>query len=266
MDDIRQKVKEEKPLIHCITNPISINQCANAVLAVGARPIMAEYFEEVEEITKKAKALVINLGNITDARMKAMLISAETAKKYNIPIVLDLVGIGCSSIRRKFAYFLIEKACPDVIKGNYSEINALYNESYSCSGIDAEDGLRKDKIYRAAADLAYKYNTIILASGKTDIITDGERGIFIKNGTPRLSGVTGTGCMLGALCGCYLSVHKGITAVAMACAVLGICGELSESAKGPGSFMTNLLDNIYGLSNGQLENNLKMEEMKIEEF
>ena len=136
-NEIVNSVREKKPLVHCITNPISINQCANAVLAVGAKPIMAEHPKEVEEITNVADALVLNLGNITDARMESMLISAKTASENNIPFVVDAVGISCSALRRDYIKRII-KYKPKVIKGNYSEIKALYDSEYKSAGVDAD--------------------------------------------------------------------------------------------------------------------------------
>lgn len=256
INTIRKSVKETNPLVHCITNPISINQCANAVLAVGARPIMAEHPQEVGEITATARALVLNLGNITDARMKSMLISSEAAAKNGIPVVLDLVGIACSKLRRDFAHKLL-KNNPALIKGNYSEIMALYDNSYKSSGVDA-DFSDVNYIKDITVRLAQMYNCIILASGKRDIVTDGEKTVCIKNGTPRLAKVTGTGCMLGVLCGCYLSVCNSIYGAITACSVLGICGENAETDKGNGTFMVNLMD--------ELSADFKEEELKIEEL
>ena len=251
--NIRNSVKKLQPLIHCITNPISINQCANAILAVGARPIMAEHPGEVAEITKTAKALLLNLGNITDVRMESMLLSVKTAKEHKIPIVLDVVGIACSKLRRDFACELILEASPTVIKGNYSEIYALYNIEYQSSGVDADTSLSVDFMGKLAVELARKNHTIILASGKTDIITDGKQIVWIHNGSPKLSMVTGTGCMLGALCACYLAVNQEICAVVTACVILGISGELSETEKGLGSFFINLMDKISTVTEKEIE-------------
>ena len=116
--DIRKTLRDRQPLIHCITNPISINQCANAILAVGGRPMMAEHPQEVAEITRTAQSLMLNLGNITDARMESILISAETAQEAGIPFLLDAVGIACSTLRRDYVNRLLNTAIPTVIKGN----------------------------------------------------------------------------------------------------------------------------------------------------
>lgn len=266
LNKIRIAVKEKKPLIHCITNPISVNQCANTVLAAGARPIMAEHPREAAEITATAQALLINLGNITDARIKSAKISLKTASKSNIPVVLDAVGISCSALRRKSAYKLIKTACPSVIKGNYSEIRALENPGYKSAGVDAESTLTAETAAKSAVRLARKYKTVILASGKTDIITDGERAFYIKNGSPQLAAVTGTGCMLGALCCCFLAVRRHISAAVTACALLGICGKLAETDKGTGSFSVNLMDKLSALPDEAFISNLRLEEIKIEDI
>ena len=264
--DIWDRVRELHPLIHCITNPISINQCANAVLAVGARPIMAEHPKEVGEITETAGALMLNLGNITDARMASMQISAQAAKERQIPILLDAVGIACSGLRRDYACGLIRTAMPTVIKGNYSEINALYHMAYRASGVDADAALDIRTVDRAALELARRGHTVILASGKVDIVTDGTRLVHIKNGTAQLSEITGTGCMLGALCAAYLSVSPDMDAAVMACVILGVCGQLAETGRGPGSFMVNLMDALATVQNADIEKYLDMEEISIEEL
>lgn len=263
---IREDVELNHPLIHCITNPISINQCANALLAVGARPIMAEHPREVSEITVTAKALLLNLGNITDARMESMGISLKTAKDSHIPVILDAVGIACSGLRRNFVNELLDIAVPTVIKGNYSEINALYHGAYRSSGVDADASLGVDSLDRTALELSRKYHTIILASGKTDIVTDGSRLMHINNGTGQLSAITGTGCMLGALCAAYLSAEPGIEAVITACTVLGICGQLSETEEGSGTFMVKLMDALSTVKDAELLEYLDKEEVSIEDI
>lgn len=250
---IRRAVSEKKPLIHCITNPISINQCANAILAVGAMPIMAEHPREVREITETADALLLNLGNITDARMEAMLISAKRAEEKNIPTILDAVGVACSALRREYALGLIEASAPTVIKGNYSEIKALCEEEYHSAGVDADTSLDVDSVRALSVRLARRYGSVILATGKKDIITDGERAIYINNGAEAMSSVTGTGCMLGALSAVFMTAEKSIDAIAASAAFFGICGELSVTEKGSGTYMTNLMDNLSAVSDAVTE-------------
>lgn len=263
---IRKQLSETAPLIHCITNPISINQCANLILASGGRPIMAEHPKEVQEITRMAGALLLNLGNITDVRLESIILSADEAQKDGIPYVFDAVGTACSELRRTFTYQFLKQHTPAIIKGNYSEIYALYNGTYRSSGVDADPSLDPVRCSRIAKDLARQYHCMILASGKTDIVTDGKQLFHIDNGTPMLARITGTGCMLGALCACYLAADQTLTAAAAACAVLGICGELSVTGQGTGSFMVNLMDRLSALTDTELEKYIKMEEIHIEDI
>ncbi|MBE6879179.1 MAG: hydroxyethylthiazole kinase [Ruminococcaceae bacterium] len=263
---IRKKAVDKNPLIHCITNPISINQCANGVLAVGARPMMAEHPQEVAEITQAADALVINLANITDVRMQSMKISAQTAQKKGIPFIIDAVGVACSALRRSFVNDFLKLFKPTAIKGNYSEIYALYDDKYTSAGVDADETLKLENISKTAVKLAQKYSTMVLASGKTDIVTDGKTVVYINNGVPQLAQITGTGCLLGVLCGCYLSVDQTINSLVTACAVLGICGELSQTDKGNGSFFVNLMDNLSVLKDSQIDELLKIEVKANEEL
>ena len=265
LHEIREAVRHKQPLIHCITNPISINQCANGILAIGARPMMAEHPKEVREITETAGALMLNLGNITDARMESMKISLLTAKEKNIPVMLDAVGIACSKLRRDYIAELLEIGIPTVIKGNYSEILALHRQSYHSPGVDADSSLDIQTIDQAAVSLARRLKTILLASGPVDIVTDGTRLYHIHNGTPQLSRITGTGCLQGALCASYLSAKPGLEAVLTGCAVLGICGELARTDRGSGTFLCNLMDALSTLTDAELEQHLKLEESSIEE-
>lgn len=264
LHEIRTLVRKKHPLIHCITNPISINQCANAILAVGARPMMAEHPAEVQEITETADALMLNLGNITDARMQSMKTALQTAKENRIPVILDAVGIACSKLRRDFLAELLAIHVPTVIKGNYSEIYALCHAAYRSPGVDADAAIDADALCSTAAGLVQKMHTTILASGKTDIVA-GETGLVrIKNGTPQLSTVTGTGCMLGALCGAYLSVCPDMHAAAAACTVLGICGQLAQTDRGSGSFMARLMDALSTLTDADCEKYKDLEEVQYE--
>lgn len=253
---VRMQVKAEQPLIHCITNPISINDCANVVLATGAKPIMAEHPDEVEEITELAKALAVNLGNITDARMCSIPKAGKRALEKNIPCIIDMVGVSCSKIRHELAHRFIHECHPAVIKGNITEIKAIFGEFHVEGGIDiskadqkieqSRDGMMQQaQIVRTCAVEA---GAVVLASGATDIISDGKRTFLIGNGTPMLADITGSGCMLNVLTASFLSGTDPLYAALFATAAMGICGELSVTEKGTGTFRTNLLDHLYTLS------------------
>ncbi len=249
-------------LVHCITNPISVNQCANGILALGCKPIMAEHPKETAEITETAAALLLNLGNITDVRIKSIQISAKTAYKKQIPTVLDAVGAACSELRRKLALKIMRKYTPSVIKGNYSEIYALYRTTYRSRGVDADGSLNEKAVVKAAAELAEKFSCVVLASGKTDIITDGERYLYVKNGSEMLSHITGTGCLLGAVTAVMLIGGDSFYGAAAACGLMGISGEIAENSVGNGSFFVGLMDALSNINAEILGDKLRMEEIK----
>ncbi|MBO4458465.1 MAG: hydroxyethylthiazole kinase [Butyrivibrio sp.] len=261
--DLCQKIREEAPLIHCITNPISMMQCANSILALGARPIMAEHPLEVKDITKSAKALVLNFGNITDARLEAMGVSYKAARKNGIPTVIDAVGAACSKLRREYIKKLIDKnedlKMPLLVKGNYSEIQALLHDNYKASGVDADKELTYEEVCDSAIKLAKDKKVIVLASGKEDIVTDGKMIATVSNGVEKLGKVTGTGCMLGVICGCFFSQESSIRACVRACAALGIS---SEKAK-EDVFILRVIDELSLLTDKEIDERMKVKWTEI---
>lgn len=265
LEPILTYIQQEAPLIHCITNPISINDCANILLAIGARPIMAEHPDEVAEITAIAKGLALNLGNITDARMASMKISAGAAKDKGIPFVLDLVGLSCSRLRQKYAKELLQIAVPDIIKGNISELRTLLGlPTTPGTGVEAgqkemvtlENALEYAKIFQKQAR---EYHTILLATGPIDLVVSSEEAYIIANGSNALASITGTGCMNNVLAGACLAGVHGISSQAtnntlaaiLSCLLLGIAGENIQDIylnQGPGSFHYSLMDSISQLT------------------
>lgn len=293
MQEMRRYIKETQPLIHCITNPISIHDCANVILAAGARPIMAEHPEEVEEITAVSSALMLNLGNITDARMASMQISLREANRRNIPVMIDLVGVTCSTLRRRFAEKLLSEGKFTVIKGNISEILAVASLPFHGTGIDAgeEDAVSEENEKQrceAAKKLAGQVGCTVLATGKTDLVASENHAFLVSNGDPALSGITGTGCMVGALTTAYLpavsfssaavpATPASVTATSfpegsdgsdfqdadlaalLGVVTMGIAGErAAEISRGPGSFQAALLDEIFCLSDEELAKKAKI--------
>ena len=265
LEPILTYIQQEAPLIHCITNPISINDCANILLAIGARPIMAEHPEEVAEITAIAKGLALNLGNITNARMASMKISAGVAKDKGIPFVLDLVGLSCSRLRQKYAKELLQTAVPDIIKGNISELRTLLGlPTTPGMGIEAgqkemvtkENALEYAKLFQKQAR---EYHTVLLATGPIDLVVSSEEAYIIANGSNALASITGTGCMNNVLAGACLAGVHGISSQAtnntlaaiLSCLLLGIAGENIQDIylnQGPGSFHYSLMDSISKLT------------------
>lgn len=265
LEPILTYIQQEAPLIHCITNPISINDCANILLAIGARPIMAEHPDEVAEITAIAKGLALNLGNITDARMASMKISAGAAKDKGIPFVLDLVGISCSRLRQKYAKELLQIAVPDIIKGNISELRTLLGlpttpgmgvEAGQKEMVTKENALEYARIFQKQAR---EYHTLLLATGPIDLVVSSEEAYIIANGSNALASITGTGCMNNVLAGACLAGVHGISSQAtnntlaaiLSCLLLGIAGENIQDIylnQGPGSFHYSLIDSISKLT------------------
>lgn len=264
---IRSAVQEKAPLIHCITNPISIHDCANVVLAAGGRPMMAEHPAEVEEITATAGALALNLGNITDARKASILIAGKAAMRREIPVILDMVGIGCSHFRKKITEeFLGQRipGAPFILKGNMSELKALAGDGCSVSGVDVDpkDVLseeNREETIRLAKTVANTWGAVVLASGKTDLVTDGREVHFIDNGCEMMGRITGTGCMLNVLTAAYMSVGKPMTAAVAACVVLGISGEMAAGqCRGTGSFQIAFQDALSCMKDEDIRERMRV--------
>ena len=247
IDELFASLNEKRPLIHCITNPISITKCANAILALGARPMMAEHPAEAPVITKTAAALMINFGSLTETRETSMRLSLEAAKGAGVKVCLDVCGAACLENRRSLALSFIKEFQPEIVKGNYSEIMALMRSDYSCSGVDSDGTITEEEMMTVSPELADMYGVTVLASGKTDIIADSGRICLVKNGTEQLAQVVGTGCMQGAIAATFLSQRSGFEAAADAAMVLGICGELARTRGWLGSFdvrVMNMLSSI----------------------
>lgn len=260
-----ETIRKEKILVHCITNVITVNDCANVLLALGASPTMAHHPKEVGEITKNCHALVCNMGAMESYR--AMEIAVRKASYEDHPIVLDPVGTAGSIYRRKQCMRLIKKGKISCIRGNYSEIQSLLYGKNIITGVDAEDGTfnKKQFIQEEVKQLAQKLHCVIVASGKIDIVSDGERSVEISNGHEMMTKVTGCGCMQTAMIGAFLGASRKenqkpdlqntLLAAACACIVLGISGEKAaekthQLKEGTLSFRTHLIDavSLFSLS------------------
>ncbi|MBQ9420835.1 MAG: hydroxyethylthiazole kinase [Lachnospiraceae bacterium] len=258
------------PLIHCITSPIAINDCANVLLALGARPIMCEHPSEVAGITRIAASLSVGLANITDARLKSIMISGVEAYKEGKRSCIDCVGVNCSPIRMDLAKRYIAECRPAVIKGNASEIRAVAGAAFGEAGIDTavSDRVSRDNpgsieaMAKVVKDFSRKSGAVVLASGVIDMISDGNAVWAVENGSPRMSLVTGTGCILSCMTAAFLSVaDTPADAVLYATALLGIAGEISEEAcqkasdsfLGLGSFHVGLINALSLIDDDQFQ-------------
>lgn len=254
-----QTVREKAPLVHNITNYVVMNNTANALLAVGASPVMAHAREEVEEMAAIAGALVINIGTLSPHWVEAMDMAMETASKRNIPIIVDPVGAGATSYRTDTVNRLINRHSPDVIRGNASEISALYSADVKTKGVDSTE--QSDSAIEAARFLASEYDCVVVVSGEVDYIISEKETKSVKNGNPLMTKVTGMGCTATALVGAFAAVIEDLTAAsASAMQVMGIAGEMAgDISDGPGTLQMNFLDAIYQMNKSDIKNRLKLE-------
>ncbi len=254
-----ESIRQKAPIVHNITNYVVMNNTANALLAIGASPVMAHAPEEVEEMVNIASALVINIGTLSERWISSMFKAAAQAGENGIPVIFDPVGAGATSYRTQTAKELIEKQRPTIIRGNASEIMALYDDKTKTKGVDSA-ALSDDAIV-TAQKLSETYNCVVCVSGATDYIVEGKQIIKVNNGHPLMTRVTGLGCTASALCGAFAAGEKSfLTATAQAMAVMGIAGEMAAGkAAGPGSLQMHFLDYLYNLSEDDIERHLKVE-------
>ena len=244
-------VHEQKPLIHHLTNTVTINDCANCVLALGGSPIMADEEEEVRDIVSIASSLVLNIGTLNKRTLASMVAAGKEARRRAIPIVLDPVGTGASRFRTEAVELLIREAKPSVLRGNLSEIRCIAGLNAQTRGVDAstEDAMEDlEQEKSLARSLAAKLSCVVAITGAIDIVSDGMITVTISNGRARLASVTGTGCMCTSLVGTFCAVGDNLlVSTVMGIICMGIAGELSETAcldQGLGSFHQNLINQI----------------------
>ena len=256
--DSLAQIRENKPLIHNITNFVVMNYTANALLAMGASPVMAHADNEVEAMVGLSSALVLNIGTLSVEWINAMIKAGKEAEKMGVPIVLDPVGSGATSFRTLSARQIIESVSLNVIRGNASEILSLGISDSTTKGVDAVHSV--NDAAHTAAILAKELATTLAITGPVDLVTDGERTFHISNGHPLMSSVTGTGCTATAIIGAFLSVdHDPLSASAAALAFFGLAGEVAgEKSQGPGTFMIELLNALYTITSKDLEKGAKI--------
>ena len=246
-----QQLKQQRPLVYNLTNLVVSNNTANALLAIGASPIMSNAIEEAEDLTHIAQSIVINTGTITVETLQAMQCAAHTATALNKPWILDPVGIGATAFRRRCNKELLNYK-PTVVRGNAAEIHALFSETaYQGKGVDGELDIRKQ--LAAINDYAKQHQLIIAITGATDYICDGDRIIALHNGHPMMTHITGSGCTATALIGAFLAVADPLYATMTALTCLNIAGELAAvNCNGPGSLQVRLLDALYQLDDNTI--------------
>ena len=273
IDKNLKDIRAKNALTHCITNSVTINDCANAVLAIGGSPFMAEDAEELEEVVAIADVLVINIGKLSKTQIESMHISAKAANKTNTPIILDPVGVGVTGLRNKTTMDLINNYDITAIRGNISEIKAIaklagvLDESNTAKGVDvnADDIITEDNLKangELICELAEKLNTTILASGPIDILSDGKTTVAIDNGDDMMPLITGSGCMLSSssIVGSCIGGSNPFDGSLVAILAMNIAGErarakVDEKDEGTGSFRAYLIDYLYKTDSETLVNN-----------
>ncbi len=254
-----EKIRTEKPMVHHLTNWVTIYDCANIVKVLGASPVMAHAPEEVAQMAGLASSLVLNIGTLTDDFIQAMKIAATSANKKGIPVILDVCGAGATDFRDKKSLELLNEVRIDIIKGNVSEIARISGEDVRTKGVDAQ-AVEKNML-EVAAGLAKKRCCTVVATGREDIVTDAKKTYLVKNGHPMMTHVVGTGCMAASVIGAFAAVHNDLAYASTAGLVcFEVAAELAaENSAGPAIFKEKLFDYLYNMDKKMLDKMQKVE-------
>ncbi|MBQ7946013.1 MAG: hydroxyethylthiazole kinase [Bacteroidales bacterium] len=268
---IFQSLREHSPLVHCITNYVTVNDCANMLLACGASPVMADDMREVEDIQSIASALVINIGTLNPMTVPAMFKAVKKANDMMHPVVFDPVGAGASNLRTETALQLLNESYFSVIRGNISEIKALALGSGDTQGVDANqsDKVTADNLEATIAfakNFASRTDAVIAITGAIDIVADAHRAFCIYNGDAAMSRITGTGCQLSALIAAFLAANPEedfLEVTLAAVCAMGLCGEIAKARlseqDGNATYRHYIIDAMYHLQAETLEKGAKYE-------
>lgn len=271
MKTILETVRKNVPLVHFITNYVTVNDVANMMLACGGSPIMSDEILDVEDITTICNALVINIGTLNKDTIESMIAAGKKANELGHPVILDPVGAGASKLRTETTFRLLKEIQFAVIRGNISEIKTVYSGSGSTKGVDADvaDAITDENLAETAAfakKLSKTTGAVIAITGAIDIIADANEAYAIRNGVAAMSKITGTGCMLSGVVAAYVAANPDnkIKAVTAAVAAEGLCGEIAAGktkAEGAGtlSLRAYLIDAMSNLDGKTLEEGAKVE-------
>jgi hydroxyethylthiazole kinase len=247
ISDLFTRVREKRPLVHHITNYVTVNDCANITISAGASPVMADAHEEVCEMVTFAGALVLNIGTLNRGQIESMILAGGMANDRKIPVILDPVGAGATRFRTDTALRLLDELKVTILKGNAGEIGVLAGAEAQVRGVDSY-GVTGDLV-KIAQHFAKRAGMTVVVSGATDIVTDGRRILLVENGHPMMGSISGTGCMAASVTGAFAAVTDDpVMASAAALAAFGIAGEKAAAgARGPYSFKTALFDEMAAL-------------------
>ena len=269
---IIKNVKNNTPLVHNITNYVTVNDCANVLLACGGSPIMADDVEEVEEIVSISSALVLNIGTLNSRVIESMIKAGKKANELNIPVILDPVGAGASKLRTDTAFRLLNEVKFAVVRGNMSEIKALGNtDAKGARGVDADvaDSINEENLTEVIEYiklLSERMSLVVAVTGAIDIVSDGTKTYIIRNGHPMMGKISGTGCMLSSTIGAYCGANKDniIDATTAAVCIMGLSGELAyekmkKNDEGTSMLRSHLIDFMSKIDDEMLKEGAKFE-------
>jgi len=268
-----EQVRAKSPLVHCITNYVTVNDVANIVLACGASPIMADDIAEAADITSICTATDINIGTLNARTVESMLAAGRKAAELHHPVILDPVGAGASKLRTDTVFHLMKDIPFTVIRGNISEIKTIAKGSGTTKGVDADaaDRVTEDNLGRSVSfikSLARNTGSVIAVTGAIDIIADTETAYVCRNGRPMMGLITGSGCMLSAVVAAFCGAvpAEPVKAAAAAVSAMGLCGEhaytkVQAEGEGTGSFRTRLIDSMSLLDGKQFAGGSRLEQM-----
>jgi len=246
--DLMESVRKKRPLVHHITNYVTVNDCANVTLCAGGSPVMTDSSKDIDEMVSFASAVVLNIGTLNERTIESMIQAGKTANRKGIPVILDPVGAGATAYRTETVWKIIDNVKVSIIKGNEGEIGFLAGAGGKVVGVDSE-GMSGDK-NNAAASLALRTGAVVAMTGREDTISDGKRTFVINNGHDLMGTVSGTGCMASSVVGCYAGTTEDMLIASIsALAVFSVAGELAAvRSSGPGTFKVNLMDSMQNLS------------------
>jgi hydroxyethylthiazole kinase len=265
--ELLRTLRAKKPLVHHITNYVTVNDCANITLAIGGSPVMADELADAVDIASIASAVVLNMGTLNMRTIPAMVAAGKTANDKGVPVVFDPVGAGASGLRNETAEKLLREVRFAVVRGNISEIRCLAGFHSQTKGVDASETDLKDAddAGRTAGTLAEKLGCVVAVTGAVDVVSDGSSAISISNGVAMLGNLTGTGCMCSSLIGCYLGANpqQPMKSTVAALLSMGVAGEIAYEKAGylgNGSFRAALHDAMSKLDGETLERLAKYHE------
>ncbi|QLD33603.1 hydroxyethylthiazole kinase [Mannheimia varigena] len=258
-----QKIRQNRPLVHNITNIVAANFSANGLLALGASPIMAGAIEEMESVPALSSAVVINIGTLIGKEVETMVLAGKTANRLGIPVLLDPVGVGAIPFRRQTVETLLNEIQFSAIRGNAGELATIAGVAWQAKGVDAGEG--SHNMVEIAEQVAKGYQTIVAISGETDVVSNDSFTVLLRNGSPMFPQITASGCLLSAVCGAFLAVaekEQYFNALIEACTAYAVAGEIAAKSLKPteyGQFAVNLLNELGALTPETVEQYAEVE-------